>query len=349
MAEEFTPEELAEIELLMRSGYDPLAISANQFGQGSDYLGYTSQPDEFDRLGEMDDLYSDLFRMTRTYMPDYVPDLYPEVEDPGMFQGYRSDQADLYRNNQAFQALEQMMAENTPFEEAVQLIVGNPDYEEFLPKNNGRVDPSAFRSSAEQYVAERSREGREYDNWSAEDAAYQDFIRSRTGMDMAPGKSEDEIAAMLRPVDQDILSQGRGPKLGPEGLVDLLGGALASEGRGPLAPQAPAPQAPQGRQPRRSRGASVDPEEQRMMRMVAASRGRLGTGARDQINQSYGGRRQIANAKYDEQANNQRYNEDFMKAFEATKKRKEGQKFSSKKEENLARLLRFRNTLLYGE
>lgn len=179
-------EEEAIIAYLMQN--DPMARATNDYGQGAGFLGLDSQPESWDRLGEKNDLYSDLFRTTQTYLKDYVPDLYPEAKDPGIFQGYQSDQADLYRNNPAYAQLERAMAEGASFDEAVQLIAGNKEFTNFLPQgDDGRPSPSAFRQSAETYVSERSREGREFDQYDAEKQAYDDYVRPRTGLDFSPG------------------------------------------------------------------------------------------------------------------------------------------------------------------
>jgi hypothetical protein len=179
---------------------DPFARATNDFGQGAGFLGLDSQPESWDRLGEKNDLYSDLFRMTRTYLPDYVDGLYPEAQDPGQFTGYRSDVADLYRNNPAYTQLDQLMAEGASFDEAVQLVADDPDYADVLPKNNfGQADLGGYRQSAEKYVSERAREGREFDTYDAERQAYEDYVRPRTGWDINPGV--EDLSPHLRATD----------------------------------------------------------------------------------------------------------------------------------------------------
>jgi hypothetical protein len=180
-----TEEEAIQLYLMQS---DPMARATNDYGQGAGFLGLESQPESWDRIGEKNDLYSDLFRMTRTYLPDFVEGLNPTVEDPGMYQGYRSDKADLYRNNPAYAQLEAAMAEGASFDEAVRLIAGNKEFAQYLPQDDiGRPDAQGFRQSAEGYVSERSREGREFDAYDAEKQAYDDFVRPRTGLDFSPG------------------------------------------------------------------------------------------------------------------------------------------------------------------
>lgn len=202
-----TPEEQAAIQAFLLQS-DPMARATNDYGQGSDFLKMSSTPDSWDRVGDKNGLYSDLFRMTRSYLPDYVQGLYPEAQDPGVYQGYKSDKADLYRNNPAYQQLERAMQEGASFDEAVRLIAGNKEFAQFLPQNDkGQPDPNTFRQSAETYVSERSREGREFDQFDAEKQAYEDFVRPRTGLDFSPG-----ALTKLRTTDPTQLINPAGPQ-----------------------------------------------------------------------------------------------------------------------------------------
>ena len=63
-----TPEEMAALEqyiqLMQRSEGDPLALSANAYGQGPGFLSEESRPDSWTRLGDKNQIYRDMFQMT---------------------------------------------------------------------------------------------------------------------------------------------------------------------------------------------------------------------------------------------------------------------------------------------
>lgn len=217
-----TPEEQALQEYMraMQMQNDPFARATNDYGQGAGFLQLDDQPESWDRVGEKNDVYGDLFRMTQTYLKDYIPDLNPEVEDPGQFEGYVSDKADLYRNNPAYAQLEAFMSEGASFDEAVQLTsklaADRPEIAAGLPQYEGRPDTQAFRNSAETYVSERAREGREYDQHDAQRQAYDDFVRPQTGWDRAPGI--EDITTKFRDTNPVSLPRAAAP----ESLADLI-------------------------------------------------------------------------------------------------------------------------------
>lgn len=329
MAEEMTPEELAAIELYIRSQNDPFALSANALGQGPGFLDYESTPDSWDRLADKNDLYSDLFRMTRTYLPDFVSGLHPEVEDPGRYQGYTSDAAGLYSGNPAYESVRRMVEEEgTPFEEAVKLVKNDPDLAEFMPD-----DDRDFRQSAQQYVTDAGRENRERSQWEAEAAAYDDYVRARSGLDVfaqpdveSRMRSERSMDYMEDPI-KTILSFG-GTTDRPEVAAERRAaqGWTPGEVTSAMAPmpngaeQTPSNQSSSPKRARRStpRTSGRSRSEQRAFARSAAKTGKA-------------------------------YNDSYRAAAEFQKRRMAAQAMPSKKEENLAKLVAAYNSLMYGQ
>ena len=314
MAAQFSdlPPEI-QAQLIQQMQNDPMARAANDYGQGAGFLQETSQPDSWDRMGEKNDLYSDFFRTTQSYLKDYIPDLYPEVEDPGTFQGYQSDTADLYRNNPAYTQLEQYMAEGASFDEAVQLVAKDPEYAPMLPKNDyDQPDAGAFRGSAETYVSERAREGREFDQYDAEKQAFDDYVRTRTGWDINPGVSREDFSAKLLPQTQ------------------------ASVGR------------LWERDPQNPDGATL--AQQVGQQAAAKTTPLLGNSMRSKVGQATAGRMSARNPDVQRATRGNRIaNDSRTAAYEAARAKKEAQQAPSKQQENLARTAAYYNMLMYGE
>jgi hypothetical protein len=323
-----TEEEMLAIQAYLMQT-DPMARATNDYGQGAGFLGLDSQPESWDRVGEKNDLYADLFRTTRTYLPDYVEGLYPEVEDPGLYKGYKSDKADLYRNNPAYAQIESAMAEGASFDEAVRLVAGNKEFAQFLPQDdNGRPDAQSFRTSAEGYVSERSREGREFDAFDAEKLAYDDYVRPRTGLDFAPVRNDD-ISSLLKPSVPGI-------KLG----------TIADPGpRRPTVPASLSGDIYNGLYDEQG----INPDKINVVNQ--SSKGRKVTQSRTAGPQSTQNKGQ-ANAARDrvaQQGNVDLYNKMVKQAYNKTVGNKERVKVGSKKQENQAKLVRAYNMLMYGE
>jgi hypothetical protein len=221
-------EEEAIRQYLMQT--DPLARGVNDYGQGSGFLNLKAQPESWDRLGEKNDLYGDFFRTTGTYLDDWIPDLYQEQQDPGIYQGYQSDKAAIFEGNPAYAQLQRAMETGATFEQAVAATYADPEFKQYLP-----ADPSQWRESAESFVGERGREDRERSGYDAEKAAYDDFVKTRSGWDLAPGREREDVLASMPQVRTPSKSIGGAPS-----VVAEMGRrtALAAAGR-----QLPTPEA----------------------------------------------------------------------------------------------------------
>lgn len=362
-----TPEEEAALEqYILQMQSNPLARATNDYGQGAGFLQLDKQPESWDRMGEKNDLFSDFFRTTQTYLPDWIPDLYPEVEDPGRFDGFRSDQADLYRNNPAYSQLEAAMAEGASFDEAIQLIAKAPQFAAGLPKTErGDVDLSAFRNSAETYVSERAREGREFDAYDAERQAYEDYVNPQTAWSMdRTDRQTDDISQFLRPIAADsgrpvipmeLPSARRGsspgaPGAGAAGFVDRVGNSI----EGIFDPNKPGPGMPSMPSVRDIEGI-FDPNK----RGPKKTTGRLGNMNPEEaepgvfrkfLAESNKNVNDIAakKAKYKKDVDTG-YNKALTEGYNRMRGAKEAQVRPSKKQENLAKIAAYYNALHYGE
>lgn len=329
-------EELAQ--LLFELENDPLKRAVNDYGQGSDFLGMSKEPTSWKRMGDKNDLLTDFFRTTKTYLPDWIPDMYPEIEDPGRFEGYRSDFAELYRGNPAYQQLELAMSEGATFDEAVQAVSKDPDFAPY-------IDRGGFRSSAEQYVSERAREGRELDSYEAALAEYEDFVNPRTGEDFAPNRlNPEEFQASLRKIEPTTGVAGFGNNIADQ----IMRGINANRGR-------------------------TDPSTNRI-----TSRTSSGTGGRSSLNidsPNYDGRgrdprtvtrssgpsKQVGSMPSKPQRKlpyrdtaqrnelNRAYNKTASDVYNRAQQIKARQSAPSKREENLAKLAAYYNAIHYGQ
>jgi hypothetical protein len=328
--EDMTEEEYMRLIAAQQMQQDPMAFSLNNYGQGSDYLWDEETPSSWDRRNDKVDIYGDLFRMTKTWMPDFVDGLHPTPEDPGLFKGYRSDKADLFRNNEAYRKLEQLMGEGAPFEEAVTLVSSDPAYAGMLPQDQdfpGRVDNSEFRRSAEEFLSERGREGREYDVWDQSRQEFDDFNRPRTGLDFAPVR-EGNINKFLKktPMAPQFVDTKD-----TESLYRAKGREKAAKEN---TWQGPSTGGPNGRPGLRSNNRSGN----RLNRDVKRKEKTRASNA------------QARKTNYDSKVESTNlYNKMLKQAYEQTVANKQKVKAPSKKKENLGALVKFYNQMIYGE
>lgn len=349
---DLTPEELAELEAYVASmETDPLRRAVNDYGQGPDFLGLSSEPTEWKRMGDKNDLLTDFFRTTKTYLPDWIPDMYPEVEDPGQFEGYISDKADLYRNNPAYTQLEAAMAEGATFEEAVDLIASDPEFAPFLPKtDSGRPDRIGFRGSAESYISERAREGREFDAYDAERQAYEDYVNPRTGEYYNPNLMDRETfyATQLKP--ETSFGQGRGtPNELGIGFGLSASGSRAGNTVSPL-----------------SSARQVTGSGRSSLNIDSPDYDGLGRDPRTLIRHSPAPQRSSGGSGYSKSAGSfakkkssgsapapgnmaKAYNKTASSVYERAQQIKASQKYASKEQENLAKLAAYYNAIHYGQ
>lgn len=173
-----TEQDIARLMYQMET--DPFARSANDYGQGPEFLMYGSEPDSWRRTGDKYDLLQDFLRTTKTYFPDYVPNLYEEVQRP---EPYVSDTAGLYRNNPAYQHVLGAVAEGMSLDEAVNAAAAVPEYAAMLPQGEaGGPNVQAFRTGAETFLGEVARE----DRYAQDLARYEDFVRPQSDWDLNP-------------------------------------------------------------------------------------------------------------------------------------------------------------------
>lgn len=262
-----TPEELAAIEYYAQQQQlmnDPVAASFNEYGQGADYLGLEDKPDSWSRLGNMNDLLSDRFRMTQSYLQDYIPGLPQEVEDPGAYEGFRPDNAGLYQNNPAVDAVAQLMGTGMSFDEAVNAVADRAapsapsqdqqfvdgQLQDMAPTEgiagvpldeNGRPDLEAFRTRASQAIESGAQYDREYGDWAAKAADYEEYTRPRSNLDFlgvatpnVQSVGTDDEQAYLDYVNKTQTFHGRtDPNAGPgfDGAMDDQMSRLGPPGR----------------------------------------------------------------------------------------------------------------------
>lgn len=354
-----TPEEMAALEqyvqLMQRSQGDPLALSANAYGQGPGFLGASSTPDSWDRRDDKYDIYRDLFSMTGTDMSEFVPGLYDYVPQPKPedMQGYQSDTTSLFANNPVYQEIERQVAngvdivtatnavrtayENDPESLQGSLPMGNPEYGQAEP------DWEAVTQNATTYLSERNKEVGGQSEADTLRAQYEDFVRPRSQWEMAGAPTYQDVRGKY--------AQQYGwddPKLGFEELnpgtvqataptvqmdlsqakqaTDRFDNEVSSPTRNPLAG---AKRQQRGDQARANAEAVRNSPNRPMVGYIQGKGENLGVGSgvvqRD-----------------DTEAR-------FKKYFDSGIKEAKSKQMASKKEENLARLTAFYNTLMYGQ
>ncbi len=385
MSTQPTPEELEAIRLyLEQMQSDPLARATNDYGQGAGFLQLKDTPTSWDRAGDKVDLLTDFLKGTKTYLPDWIPDLNPEAEDPGIFTGYRSDVADLYRNNPAYNEIDLAMSQDgASFEEALQAVAASPEFAVNLPKTErGGVDLSAFRNSAETYVSERAREGREYDVWDAERQAYEDYVNPRSQWsDM--GNDQLDPAALMRRTDYKDPMFGAGSKIA-EGFQNVAARAMDTPvGRGEMPLQQPermrrvSPGSPStwfdGIDPAAALDRNIGDPIENFVSSLRFGKGQIGEGEEGaKIPYPRIGRQQQATGTFvaprERQApkrvekpkpkartaaqrneGNRAYNKSAQAVYDFQKKKQSANAMPSKKQENLAKLAAYYNAYVYGE
>jgi hypothetical protein len=329
------PEVQAQLVAQMQS--DPWARATNDFGQGSGFLSAPKKPTSWARMGDKNDLMSDMFRTTQSYLKDYIPDLYPEVEDPGMFTGYRSDLVDLYRNNPAYREIDLAMQDGASFDEAVRAVAASPDFAAHLPTNDsGRPDLGGFRSSAEKYVSERAREGREFDQFDAERRAYEDYVNPRNEW-ADRGNDQIDIQSLLRNQNARQGLTGAGGRIA-EGFgraADLVRGA------GPGAPVTDSRRPSVLATSNTRMGMPIgEPVMTRPSPTRNAARGRAATPT---------AAKPAPRTAADRNQTNKAYNDSVKAVYDFQKNKQSQNTKQSKKQENLAKTVRAYNLLMYGE
>lgn len=330
---------------------DQFQAAANQYGQGSDYLGLEDTPVSWDRAADMDDLIGDMLKRTGLYFEDLVPLPYEPVEDPGQYTGYEDYDSILSEGNVAIDTVREAMAtDGLSFDEAVNLVVeaasstdpADADIRQqllsSLPQTeDGEIDRDSFRSFAADAVSGGAQEGSERAAYDAEKAAYDDYVRARTGLDINP------IVARERELAEGFAPGMRGRQMGDGQFDDvetnrmlrLADGVDPSVGRG---------------------GGSMQLNEDNRFRNQA---GAYGPQVKSTPNAQTERRRVPVRA--DKQRNskgqtgsdiafeqNKSYNSGYNRAMEATLKARQAQQVASKQDVNRAKLIAAYNQMIYG-
>lgn len=344
--EDLTEEELAELQeyvLMQRAQNDPLALSANAYGQGPGFLGLEDRPDSWSRLGDKNQIYRDMFQMTGTDMAEYVPGLYDYVPQPkpGDLEGYQSDTASLYAGNPVYQEIERQVANGVDIDTAVNAIrsayeqdpealqgslpMGNPQY--------GRAEPDweAVNRNAATFLSERNKETAAQSEAEAIRQAYEDFTAPRTAYDKA---AETQDLSWEANRDATMRMMGYDPRErapSPVSMPDVVDMPVVGE-RGPTRSIVQADRdainyAQQYSSPQRNaRGGT------------RATRGYTG-----------GTERRLVAPKDLQRKGPPQRELNAMSSWDAAARIAKSKNVGSKKEENLAKLTAFYNTLMYGQ
>lgn len=347
---QMTPEEqamleqyLAQQQLMQRSEMDPLALSANAYGQGPGYLGLEDRPDSWSRLGDKNQIYLDMFQMTGTDMAEFVPGLYDYVPQPkpGDLDPYQSDTTSLFANNPVYQEIERQVAngvdivtatnavrtayEQNPEALAGSLPMGNPEY--------GRAEPDweAVTRNATEYLSERNKERAGQSEVDSLRAQYEDFVRERTAYDKAAETQDvtwagnrDDVMRMMGYDPREV-----GPTMSMPEVYDTPG-VVGTRGPARSIGEADADAAKYA-----SRGGSP----QRNARAGT----RATRGYTKQPGQRLGAPADMASLGPTQKELN------AQSVFDAANRIAKKKNVGSKKEENLAKLTAFYNTLMYGQ
>lgn len=202
---QLTPDEAALLEqyLLQQQGMvNPLAYSANEWGQGPGILGMEDRPDSFSRVNDVNDRLRDLTSTIDVDFNEMVPGLHPFVAPPkpGDVAPYQSDTSFLYSNNPVYQAIGQMVSGvdgEPPMSLDQALLKFQSEYEENPEEFAGMVpvatadnlnagiragdlDLSQIRQGAETFLTETRKEQNSMSEAEALQQQYEDFVRPRS-------------------------------------------------------------------------------------------------------------------------------------------------------------------------
>lgn len=389
-----TPEEqamleqyLAQQQLMQRSEMDPLALSANAYGQGPGYLGLEDRPDSWSRLGDKNQIYRDMFQMTGTDMAEFVPGLYDYVPQPkpGDLDPYQSDATSLFANNPVYQEIERQVAngvdivtatnavrtayEQNPEALAGSLPMGNPEY--------GRAEPDweAVNRNATTYLSERNKERAGQSEVDSLRAQYEDFVRERTAYDKAAETQDvtwagnrDDVMRMMgyNPNERtsaptqipaydpmsskytplQVAPARGGDTTGVAGWADDVGNSIEN-GISSLGLE-------WGRIGEGEDGAKIPYPKLTRQRTAKGTIGDLGDRQYDQppAPRRFPGRsmKDIQRQQLDPKIEIAKQKElNAQSVFDAANRIAKSKNVGSKKEENLAKLTAFYNTLMYGQ
>jgi len=352
--EDMTEEELMQILAQNQLQGDPMAASMNDYGQGSGYLDLPKKPTQFSRQGDMHQIYRNMFGMTGIKMDELVPDLWNEPEAPEG-QPYQSDALGLYEGNQALEAVNTLVQDGMPVEEAMATvwekdIPGVPiDFETQEP------DGEAFRSNVETYITEKAKQER--DPYYQQAQEYDDFTRERSGLDFMPQLAEyDPMQHLVDTRMEKYRTDGpmgpflpEGPRQAPEGRTSTpQGGARGIPDADLPAFGAPTYGFDPSRDWRNEMNNGPVPSERGL-------RGERGSSARKgNPRQNAGGSKSTAGQPKEvlnEEARwkrgmDQRENQQRLASYEAYKKKFGNVRVQSKQNENRARIIRFYNQLI---
>jgi hypothetical protein len=284
-----------------------------------------------------------MFQMTGTDMSEYVPGLYDYVPQPKPedMQGYQSDTTSLFANNPVYQEIERQVAngvdivtatnavrsayEKNPEALAGSLPMGNPEYGQAEP------DWEAVNRNATTYLSERNKEVAGQSEADMLRAQYEDYVAPRTAYDKS---AETQDLSWEANRDATMRMMGYDPREAAPNVS--MPGMVATPGvvgqRGPTRDIADA-------DADAARYAARGGSPQRNAR--AATRATKGYTRQP-------GQRLGAPADMEKLGRPQK-ELNALSSWDAAARIAKTKQVGSKKEENLAKLTAFYNTLMYGQ
>ena len=205
--ENMTEEELMAY-LASIGGYAP--------GSAINYLPAPGDKDSRDYQQDVNDQLTDVLKAGDMWFEDIIPGLPPEVEDPGEYTGFRPDEAAIWQNNQAVQAVIRLVnEEKVPYEEALSEVYraeipGVPTYLADSQFNTaGDYNAEAFRALTASALQDTAKYEREYGDWESQASQYDESIRPRSLLeDMGPA---DERQQKLTDADYEAFARQYNP------------------------------------------------------------------------------------------------------------------------------------------
>lgn len=364
MAEPTEEEIRAALEwyaLQQQAQTNPIALTANQWGQGPDFLGEDKRPTTWSRAGDKDQILRDVMSMTDIDFPELVPGLYPMIQAPSAedLQVSADPVLTLYQNDPLMARISAMV--NDPVNpvsptqaiNALKVDYSNDpsQFDGMLPmttttqgrRTTSTPDWSGYESDAEKYLTAAIEQGSAQSEADRLQALYEDYVRPRTQYEMSGSPVYQDVRAQFAEKygwdDPQLEFQELNPGARPEPAArvpldlslaeqatDRFGNPVSSPTRNPLAG---------ARRQRQEDQARADAEAVRNSPNRPLVGGIRGRGENQYMGSSVVKRNKSEDA----------FKAGFDKAIEKSKTRQR----ASKKEENLARIIAAYNTHIYGQ
>lgn len=345
-----TEEEIAAFleayALQQRGSVNPLAFTANQYGQGPGFLGLEDKPDSWKRAGDKNEIMRDILGVTDIDFAELVPGLFPNIQAPK--PGDIDPVTQLYANDPAVQYIAQLVNDPVNPVSPTQAVNALRSLQETDPElfaelsgsipmsdrtdNYGNTSSSqdwdALAKTAEDYLAAGSND---------QQALYDDYVRGRSVYEKAEDSGKDLSYDARRKAVADAMGYGN-----YERTEQPLQAAPVVPGVAPIVTR-PASRNMDDAMLQANQYVMDNPGRSPQRNPLAGTRATRGRGSAPQATASPTPRGEWAQPKDTQRELNVR------SASDAATRIMKSKQAESKKEENLSRIIAAYNTYIYGQ